>query len=50
MKKPANKKLSFTAQTLRALTSITELKQVAGGARTDITCGCTLQCTTHRDC
>jgi hypothetical protein len=50
MKKQANKKLSFTTETLRALTSTSELEQVAGGQTTAITCGCSLGCTTAINC
>ena len=41
MKKQAGKKLKFSTETLRGLTSPTELAQVAGGETTAITCGCT---------
>ena len=44
MKKQAGKKLTFSTETLRALTSDNDLGQVAGGRppiTTAITCGCT---------
>ena len=44
MKKQAGKKLTFSTETLRALTSPGELEQVAGGQTTAITCGCSLGC------
>ena len=50
MKKQAGKKLTFSTETLRALTSTTELEQVAGGQTTAITCGCSLGCTTAINC
>jgi hypothetical protein len=61
MKKQAGKKLTFSTETLRALTSGNDLGQVAGGAvvTTAVTCGCTttavicsptLRCTTAPTC
>jgi hypothetical protein len=50
MKKQAGKKLTFSAETLRALTSTTELGEVVGGQTTAITCGCSLGCTTAVTC
>jgi hypothetical protein len=50
MKKQAGKKLTFSTETLRALTSPGELEQVAGGQTTAITCGCSLGCTTAINC
>lgn len=41
MKKQANKKLALSTETVRSLTSTTELGQVAGGQTTAVTCGCT---------
>jgi hypothetical protein len=55
MEKQAGKKLTFSTETLRALTSSDELGLVAGGLTTAVSCGCTttavicrptLQCTT----
>ena len=53
MKKKAGKKLTFSTETLRALTSEDDLGQVAGGLppmTTAITCGCSLGCTTNIKC
>ena len=61
MKKQAGKKLTFSTETLRALTSDNGLGQVVGGApvTTAVTCGCTttaiicsptLRCTTGPTC
>jgi len=50
MKKQANKKLSLSTETVRALTSTTELGEVVGGQTTAITCGCSLGCTTAITC
>ena len=60
MKKQAGKKLTFSTETLRALTSDDDLGLVAGGAvTTAVTCGCTttavicsptLRCTTAITC
>jgi hypothetical protein len=52
MKKQAGKKLTFSTETLRALTSTTELGQVVGGQTTAVTCGCTtgLVCNKTLDC
>ena len=50
MKKQAGKKLTFSTETLRALTSPGELEQVAGGQTTAITCTCSLRCTTAINC
>jgi len=50
MKKQAGKKLTFSTETLRSLTSATELGEVAGGQTTAITCGCSLGCTTAVTC
>jgi hypothetical protein len=41
MKKQANKKLALSTETVRSLTSTTELGQVAGGQTTAISCDCT---------
>ena len=60
MKKQAGKKLTFSTETLRALTSDDDLGLVAGGVvTTAVTCGCTttavicsptLRCTTAITC
>ena len=60
MKKQAGKKLTFSTETLRALTPDSDLGLVAGGvATTAVTCGCTttaiicrptLRCTTAPTC
>lgn len=51
MKKQLGKKLTFSTETLRALTSTTELGQVAGGSLTTaVTCGCSGGCTTAITC
>lgn len=51
MKKQANKKLTFSTETLRALTSGDDLGLVAGGVETTaVTCGCSLGCTTAVTC
>jgi hypothetical protein len=47
MKKQASKKLTLSTETLRALPSDEDLRQVVGGQTTAITCGCSVvQCTT----
>jgi hypothetical protein len=49
MKKQANKKLSFSTETLRTLTSGGDLGLVAGGVETTFaTCGCTTTVVTCR--
>jgi len=60
MKKQAGKKLTFSTETLRTLTSGDDLGLVAGGVvTTAVTCGCTttavicsptLRCTTAPTC
>jgi hypothetical protein len=50
MKKHANKKLTLSTETLRALPT-EDLGQVVGGLTTAITCGCSrIQCTTAPGC
>lgn len=49
--KKQGKKLSLSTETLRALTSASDLGQVAGGsATTAVTCGCSGGCTTAITC
>jgi hypothetical protein len=51
MKKQANKKLTFSTETLRTLTSGDDLGLVAGGVVTTApSCGCSLGCTTAINC
>jgi hypothetical protein len=52
MKKQSGKKLTLSTETVRALTTTTELGQVVGGQTTAVTCGCTtaLICGKTLDC